>query len=126
LGTPAPTSCFLGVAVLTLALGQLVSNMAAALIVIAIALSAAAELGVSARPLMMCVTVAAAAAFLTPISTRTNLVVMGPGGYRFGDYRRLGLPLLLLLLAVATFLVPVFWHFDTGTICRRSLRSRDR
>jgi hypothetical protein len=106
-----PYLLLLGVAVITLALGQLISNMAAALIVIPIALSAAAELGVFARPLMMCVTVAAAAAFLTPISTRTNLVVMGPGGYRFGDYWRLGLPLLLLFLAVATFLVPVFWHF---------------
>jgi di/tricarboxylate transporter len=111
LGDSSPYLLLLGIAVLTLALGQLISNMATALIVIPIALSAAAELGVSARPLMMCVTVAAAAAFLTPISTPTNLVVMGPGGYRFGDYWRLGLPLLLLFLAVATFLVPVFWQF---------------
>jgi len=111
LGDSSPYLLLFGVAVLTLTLGQLISNMATALIVIPIALSAAAELGVSPRPVMMCVTVAAAAAFLTPIATPTNLVVMGPGGYRFGDYWRLGLPLLLLFLAVATFLVPVFWRF---------------
>jgi di/tricarboxylate transporter len=111
LGDSSPYLLLLGIAVLTVALGQLISNMATALIVIPIALSAAAELGVSARPVMMCVTVAAAAAFLTPIATPVNLIVMGPGGYRFGDYWKLGLPLLLLFLAVATFLVPVFWRF---------------
>jgi di/tricarboxylate transporter len=111
LGDSSPYLLLLGVAVLTAALGQLISNLATALIVIPIALSAAAELGVSARPVMMCVTVAAAAAFLTPIATPVNLIVMGPGGYRFGDYWRLGLPLMLLFIAVATFLVPVFWPF---------------
>jgi di/tricarboxylate transporter len=111
LGDSSPYLLLLGIAVLTMVLGQLISNMATALIVIPIALSAADELGVSARPMMMCVTVAAAAAFLTPISTPVNLIVMGPGGYRFGDYWRLGLPLLLLFLAVATLLVPVFWPF---------------
>jgi di/tricarboxylate transporter len=59
----------------------------------------------------MCVTVAAAASFLTPVATPVNLMVMGPGGYRFGDYWKLGLPLLLLFVLVATFLVPVFWPF---------------
>jgi di/tricarboxylate transporter len=54
---------------------------------------------------------AAAAAFLTPVATPVNLMVMGPGGYRFGDYWRLGLPLLLFFVAVGTFLVPVFWPF---------------
>lgn len=111
LGDSSPYLLLLGVAVLTLVLGQLISNMATALVVIPIALSAAHELGISARPMMMCVTVAAAAAFLTPISTPVNLIVMAPGGYRFGDYWRLGLPLLLLFLTVATVLVPVFWPF---------------
>jgi di/tricarboxylate transporter len=55
--------------------------------------------------------VAAAAAFLTPVATPVNLMVMGPGGYRFGDYWKLGLPLMLWFLAVATFAVPVFWSF---------------
>lgn len=110
-GDASPYLLLLGVALLTAAFGQLISNMATAIIVIPIALSAAAELGVSARPVLMCVTVAAAAAFLTPVATPVNLMVMGPGGYRFGDYWKLGLPLLLLFLVVATFLVPVFWPF---------------
>ena len=51
----------------------------------------------------------AAAAFLTPVATPANLMVMGPGGYRFGDYWKLGLPLLALFGVVAVLLVPVFW-----------------
>lgn len=94
-----------------MAFGQLISNLATAIIVIPIALTAASEQGVSARPVLMCITVAAAAAFLTPVATPVNLMVMEPGGYRFGDYWKLGLPLLVLFLVVAVFLVPVFWRF---------------
>ena len=96
---------------LTAVLGQLISNMATALIVIPVALSAAAEVDVSPRPVLMCVTVAAAAAFLTPVATPANLMVMRPGGYRFGDYWKLGLPLLVLFGLVAVLLVPVIWGF---------------
>ena len=99
------------VLILTFALGQLISNMATALIVIPIAVSAAAELDVSPKPLLMGVCVASAAAFLTPVATPANLMVMGPGGYRFGDYWKLGLPLLALFGAVAVLLVPLFWSF---------------
>jgi di/tricarboxylate transporter len=94
---------------LTAALGQLISNMATALIVIPIALSAAAEMDVSPEPVLMAVAVSAAAAFLTPVATPANVMVMGPGGYRFGDYWKLGLPLLALFGVVAVLLVPVFW-----------------
>jgi di/tricarboxylate transporter len=100
-----------GLFVLTAALGQLISNMATALIVIPIAVSAATEIGVSVQPVLMCVAVAAAAALLTPVATPANLMVMGPGGYRFGDYWKLGLPLLVLYGVVAILLVPVFWSF---------------
>jgi di/tricarboxylate transporter len=110
-GGSGPHLLLLGIALLTAVLGQLISNMATAIIVIPIALSAAQELDLSAQPVLMCVTVAAAAAFLTPVATPVNLMVMGPGAYRFGDYWKLGLPLLLLFVAVATFLVPVFWPF---------------
>ena len=96
---------------LVLVLGQLISNMATTLIVIPIAVSAAAELDVSAKPVLMAVCVAAAAAFLTPVATPANLMVMEPGGYRFGDYWKLGLPLLALFGAVAVLLVPVIWSF---------------
>jgi di/tricarboxylate transporter len=94
---------------LTAALGQLISNMATALIVIPIALSAAADMDVSAKPVLMAVAVSAAASFLTPVATPANLMVMEPGGYRFGDYWKLGLPLLALFGIVAVLLVPVFW-----------------
>ena len=59
----------------------------------------------------MSVTVPAAAAFLTPVAIRVNLMVMGPSGHRFGDYWKLGLPLMLWFFAVATFTVPAFWRF---------------
>jgi di/tricarboxylate transporter len=92
-------------------LGQLISNMATALIVIPVAISAADELDVSAKPLLVAVTVASAAAFMTPVATPANLMVLEPGGYRFGDYWKLGLPLLVLFGVVAVLLVPVFWSF---------------
>lgn len=111
IGDAGPTALLLGLFLLTAVLGQLISNMATALIVIPIAVSAAADLGVSARPVLMCVTVAAAAALLTPVATPANLMVMGPGGYRFGDYWKLGLPLLALYLVVSVFLVPLIWSF---------------
>ena len=78
---------------------------------IPIAVSAAADMDVSAKPALMAVAVSAAASFLTPVATPANLMVMEPGGYRFGDYWRLGLPLLLLFGIVAVLLVPVFWAF---------------
>jgi di/tricarboxylate transporter len=110
-GNAGPYALLTGLFVLTAALGQLISNMATALIVIPIALSAAAELGVSARPVLMAVTVAAAASFLTPVATPVNMMVMEPGGYRFGDYWKLGLPIMVLFFGVAVFLVPLYWPF---------------
>jgi di/tricarboxylate transporter len=100
-----------GLFVLTAVLGQLISNTATALILIPIAISAAGDVGVSARPLLMTVAVAGAAAFLTPVATPANLMVMRPAGYRFGDYWRLGLPLLGWYLAVAVAVVPLVWRF---------------
>jgi di/tricarboxylate transporter len=110
-GNSSPYLLALGLCLLTAVLGQLISNTATALIVIPIAVSAALDTGVSARPLLMAVNVAAAASFLTPVATPANMMVMEPGGYRFGDYWKLGLPMMLLFLTVATFLVPVFWPF---------------
>jgi di/tricarboxylate transporter len=110
-GDAGPHMLLLGLVLLTFALGQLISNMATALIVIPIAVSAAAESDVSPKPLLMGVCVASAAAFLTPVATPANLMVMGPGGYRFGDYWKLGLPLLALFGVVAVLLVPLTWSF---------------
>lgn len=110
-GDAGPHALLIGLFVLTAVLGQLISNMATALIVIPIGVTAAADLDVSARPVLMALTVAAAAAFLTPVATPANMMVMGPGGYRFGDYWKLGLPMLILFFVVAVFLVPVIWSF---------------
>ncbi len=106
-----PYALLAGLFVLTAILGQLISNTATALIIFPIAVVAANDLGLSARPVLMSVNVAAAASFLTPVATPVNLIVMGPGGYRFGDYWKLGLPLMLWFFVVAVFLVPVFWSF---------------
>ena len=110
-GNAGPYVLLLGLFVITAVFGQLISNMATALIMIPIAVTAATDLGISVRPVLMSLTVAAAASFITPVATPVNLMVMGPGGYEFGDYWKLGLPMLLLFMAAAVFLVPVFWPF---------------
>src|SRR5262245_29592059 len=110
-GQSGPYALLVGLFVLTTVMGQLISNTATALIVIPVAVSAAAETHVSVRPLLMAVTVAAAASFLTPIATPANMMVMEPGGYRFGDYWKFGLTLLVWFLAVAVVLIPLIWRF---------------
>ena len=100
-----------GLFILTGVLGQLISNTATALIVIPIGIAAAKVLGMSPEPVLMSTSIAAAASFLTPIATPTNLMVMGPGGYAFGDYWKLGLPLMIWFFIVATFFVPLVWRF---------------
>lgn len=76
---------------------------------IPIVVAAATELGIDIGPVPMTVTVAAAAALLTPVATPVNL--MGPDGYRFGDYWKLGLAVMAVVFVVAVFLGPVFWSF---------------
>jgi di/tricarboxylate transporter len=97
--------------VVTLVFGQLISNTATALVMIPIAVSAAQQLDLSPEPVLMSLCVAAAAAFLTPIATPANMMVMGPAGYRFGDYWKLGLPLVGVFFLASVFWVPLFWHF---------------
>ncbi|MET0296673.1 MAG: SLC13 family permease [Microbacterium sp.] len=111
LGDSGPHVALLALCLLTVVLGQLISNTATVLIIAPIAVSLAATLDLSVQPFMMALTVAGAAAFLTPIATPANLMVMEPGGYRFGDYWKLGLPLALLFLAVAVLYVPLVWPF---------------
>ena len=111
IGDAGPTALLAGLFVLTAIMGQLISNTATALIVIPIGVAAATSMGISPRPVLMSTAVAAAAAFLTPIATPTNLMVMSPGGYAFGDYWKLGLPLLLWFFVVSVFLVPLIWRF---------------
>ena len=106
-----PYTLLIGLFVVIAVLGQLISNTATALIIIPVAISASAELDISVRPVLMFVTVVSSAALLTPVATPANLMVMGPGGYRFGDYAKLGLPLLAWYFVIGVGLVPVFWKF---------------
>ncbi len=110
-GDAGPVALLAGLFILTAVLGQLISNTATALIVIPIGVAAATAMGISPRPVLMSTAVAAAAAFLTPIATPTNLMVMGPGGYAFSDYWKLGLPLLIWFFLVSVFIVPLIWRF---------------
>ena len=109
LGDASPYVALAVLCVLTLVLGQLISNTATVLIVAPIGISVAHEMGVSVQPFMMALTVVAAAAFLTPIATPVNLMVMEPGGYRFADYWKPGLPLAVVFLLTAVFYVPLIW-----------------
>jgi di/tricarboxylate transporter len=110
-GDAGPYALVAGLFLLTAILGQLISNTATAIIIFPIAVAAATGMGISPRGVLMSVNVAAAAAFLTPVATPVNLMVMGPGAYRFGDYAKLGLPLLVWFFVVATFIVPIIWRF---------------
>jgi di/tricarboxylate transporter len=110
-GDAGPYALLTGLFVFTAVLGQLISNVATALIVIPIAVAAAGEMDVSVKPALMAVAVSAAAAFITPVATPANLMVMEPGGYRFGDYWKLGLPMLVLFGVIAVLWVPIFWRF---------------
>ncbi|MGC0365774.1 di/tricarboxylate transporter [Rhodococcus sp. 27YEA15] len=110
-GGAGPTVFLAALFTLTVVFGQLISNTATALVVIPIAVSAAAQLDISARPVLMCVCIAAAASFLTPVATPANMMVMNPAGYRFGDYWKLGLPMIGLFFVVAVGVVPLIWKF---------------
>ena len=97
------------VLVIAMFLSDLVNNTAAAVLMAPIALGVASRLAASPDPFLMAVAVGASAAFLTPIGHQSNLLVMGPGGYRFGDYWRLGLPLEAVITAVAVPLILLVW-----------------
>lgn len=87
------------------------SNNATAVLLVPIATTIASSLGVDVRPFIIAIAYSASAAFATPIGYQTNLIVYGPGGYRFGDFMRIGAPLTLLLWVVASLLIPSFWKF---------------
>lgn len=110
-GQSSPTLLVAGIVVVVLILGQFISNLATVLIVAPIAVTVAHSAQISPLPMMMAITIAGAASFLTPVATPGNLMVQEPSGYRFGDYWKLGLPCLLLFGAMAVFVVPLIWKF---------------
>lgn len=110
-GDAGPRVLLAGLFVLTAVLGQVISNTATALIIIPISVVTATQMGISPEPVLMAVGVAAAASFLTPVATPTNLMVMEPGSYKFTDYWKFGLPFMLWFFVVAVFWVPLIWGF---------------
>ena len=93
----------------TMTLSDVMNNTATAVIAAPIAVEIAARLGVNPDPFLMGVAVAASCAFLTPIGHKNNTLIMGPGGYRFGDYWRMGLPLEIIIVAVAVPMILLVW-----------------
>jgi di/tricarboxylate transporter len=92
-------------------LTEIVSNNAVAVILTPIVISLAGQLGVDPRPFVVAVMFGASASFATPIGYQTNTLVYGPGGYRFADFLRIGVPLNLTLLVAMSFLIPFFFPF---------------
>ncbi len=105
---PASTVLII-VLVFTMFLSDLVNNAAAVVLTAPIGISVAQGLGVSADPFLMAIAIGASCAFLTPIGHQSNTLVMGPGGYKFGDYWRMGLPLEVIIVVVAAPLILLFW-----------------
>jgi di/tricarboxylate transporter len=100
-------SLYLVTAVLT----EGMSNVATAILLAPVALSLAAGMGVNPQPFLIAITFAASTSFATPIGYQTNMMVHGPGGYRFADFSRVGIPLNLIFWAISVFLIPIFWPF---------------
>ena len=90
-------------------MSDVLNNTATAVIGAPIAVDIANRLGVSPDPFLMAVAVAASCAFLTPIGHKNNTLIMGPGGYAFGDYWRMGLPLEIIVIAVAVPMILLVW-----------------
>jgi di/tricarboxylate transporter len=97
--------------IVTMCLSDVLNNVATALIAAPIGLEIATRLSLNPDPFLMAVAVAASCAFLTPIGHKNNTIVMGPGGYRFGDYWRMGLPLEILVVAISLPAILFFWPF---------------
>ncbi|MDO0945111.1 SLC13 family permease [Chromohalobacter israelensis] len=96
---------------LTVAFTELITNNAAAVLMFPVAAAVAEQLGVSIMPFAIGIMFAASASFMTPLGYQTNLMVLGPGGYRFVDYLRLGAPMSLLAGVIVIGLVPLVWEF---------------
>ncbi|MGA9010341.1 MAG: SLC13 family permease [Xanthobacteraceae bacterium] len=111
LGSGGPHVVLAGIFLVTAVISQFISNTSAALVMMPIGLATATEMGVSALPMMMGVAMGASASFLTPFANGVSLMVYGPGGYRFGDFWKIGLPVTIWALIVTVVVVPLYWKF---------------
>ena len=110
--TLPPWAMLAVVLVITMFLSDLVNNATAVILMAPIGVGVAGSLGASSDPFLMAVAIGASSAFLSPIGHQSNTIVMGPGGYRFGDYWRMGLPLEVIIVAVAVPLLMWFWPLN--------------
>ena len=104
-----PSGVLAVIVLLTVVLKEIITNKGAVLLITPIAFSIAEATGGNPRAYAVAIAVAAALSFLTPIGYQTNTMVYGPGGYRYADYLRLGLPLTLIAVAGIVIIVPVVW-----------------
>jgi di/tricarboxylate transporter len=111
LGSIHPIVLLGGIFLLTTGFSQAINNSATAVLMAPIAILAATSLNISPEPFMIVVAISASTAFLTPIGTTTNAMVMAAGDYKFMDYVKVGVPLLLLFFILSLILVPVIWPF---------------
>jgi len=110
-GSGGPYAVMGGLLLLTFTAKLVIPSAALVVLMAPIILSAATDLGVSPATMMMGLAMAASSSFLSPIAHPANLLVMGPGGYRFSDYVKIGLPMTILIFIVVMVLVPLLWPF---------------
>lgn len=111
LGPFGPQALLFGLLVLTVLLSQAIKGAAVSAVVAPIAIQSAEQFGVDPRALAMGVALATSMAFITPLGHPVNILMMGPGGYRFRDFFKVGLPLTVLLFIVVLVLLPIYWPF---------------
>ena len=111
LGDAGPTVVLAGLFLVATVISQFISNTSTALVMMPIALATASDLHVSALPMMISVAMGASASFLTPFANGVSLMVYGPGGYKFGDFWRLGLCVLAWTIVVTVIVTPLVWPF---------------
>lgn len=111
LGGAGPLAVLAGIFVVSAIITQFISNTSSALVMMPIGLAVASELGVSALPMMLGVAMGASASFLTPFANGVSLMVYGPGGYKFGDFWKLGLIVMIWALIVTVVVIPLYWKF---------------
>jgi di/tricarboxylate transporter len=110
LGNELPVWFLVGLVMLiTMFLSDLINNAATVVLMAPIGITIAGGLGISPDPMLMAIAIGASCAFLTPIGHQSNALVMGPGGYKFSDYWRMGLPLEIIILVLGTPLILIFW-----------------